>query len=43
MSAMTRMLGMAGACSSDNTAMSFMVSMPGGGRLMVLMAMVGMW
>jgi hypothetical protein len=43
MSAVTRMLGMAGARGSDDTALSFIVSMPGGVRLMVLMAIVGMW
>jgi len=40
MPAVARMLGMAGAGSSYDTAMSFIVSIPGRMRLMVL---VGMW
>lgn len=43
MPAVTRVLGMAGAGSSYVTTMSFILSIPGRVRLMVLMAVVGMW
>jgi hypothetical protein len=46
MSAVASMLGMAGASGGYDlgiAVMSFIVSMPGRVRLMILMAMVGMW